>query len=74
MVELVAAGLLVYALSPGDGKMTKSPVVVMDVSQRSAKQVEISASKGTGPGVDVGGMSWAERMVVERGISCGCSR
>ncbi len=74
MVELVAAGLMVYALSPGDGKMTKPPVVVIDVSQRPAKQVEISESKETGPGVDVGGLSWAERMAVERGISFGCSR
>ena len=40
MIDLVAAGKMVYALSPGDGKKTKAAVAVMDVSQRPAKQVQ----------------------------------
>lgn len=48
MIDLVAAGKMVYALSPGDGKTMKAAVAVMDVSQRPARQVQNSSRRGRG--------------------------
>ena len=47
MIDLVAAGKMVYALSPGNGT-TKAAVVVMDVSGRDIKQVQNFEVKGAG--------------------------
>lgn len=48
MIDLVAAGMMVYALSPGDGKTTRCSVAALDVSFRPAKQVQNFEPKGAG--------------------------
>lgn len=45
MIDLVAAGKMVYALSPGNGT-TKPAVAVMDVSSRPVKQIQNFEPKG----------------------------
>ena len=47
MIDLVAAGKMVYALSPGNGT-TKAAVAVIDVSKRPAKLVQNFEPKGAG--------------------------
>ena len=48
MIDLVAAGKMVYSLSPGDGKTSKPAVAVLDVSVRPARQVQNFEPKGAG--------------------------
>ncbi|KAL8954487.1 MAG: hypothetical protein Q9183_007093 [Haloplaca sp. 2 TL-2023] len=45
MIDLTAAGKLLYVLSPGNGT-TKPAVVVVDVSERPAKQVQLFEPEG----------------------------
>ncbi|KAL8707611.1 MAG: hypothetical protein Q9220_007398 [cf. Caloplaca sp. 1 TL-2023] len=47
MIDLVAGGHMVYALSPGNGT-TRAAVAVMDVSTRPAKLVQNFEPKGAG--------------------------
>ena len=47
MIDLVAGGKMVYALSPGNGTIGCA-VAVMDVSQRPAKLVQNFEPKGAG--------------------------
>ena len=48
MIDLVAVGKMVYALSPGNGT-TKAAVAVMDVSAGDVKQVQNFEVNGAGP-------------------------
>lgn len=47
LIDVVAGGKMVYALSPGNGT-TRGRVVVLDVSQRPARVVQRFEAEGLG--------------------------